>query len=69
MGLQAYQCSCLIMFYLCLTNPFIFLYAKGETYIVGDSYGWDDVLDFSNWRDGKEFHVGDVLGKVRVSHS
>ncbi|RDX93222.1 hypothetical protein CR513_24546, partial [Mucuna pruriens] len=57
MGLQAYQSSSIIMFYLCLTATFILLYAKGEIYIVG----WDDFFDCNNWCDGKEFHVGDVL--------
>lgn len=44
------------------------LYAKGDIFTVGDSYGWDDFFDFNNWSDGKEFHVGDVLGKSRLSH-
>ena len=44
------------------------LNAKGETYIVGDSYGWDDSFDFRNWSGAKEFHVGDVLGKSKGSH-
>ncbi|XP_020220499.1 mavicyanin [Cajanus cajan] len=62
MGLQGFRCSSIIMFYLCLTTSFIFLYAKGEVYFVGDDrYGWDDFFDFSNWTHGKEFHVGDVL--------
>ncbi|QCD92435.1 Protein Networked NET [Vigna unguiculata] len=34
---------------------------EGENYLVGDSYGWIDFVDFNNWCDGKEFHVGDVL--------
>lgn len=65
MGLQAYQCSTIIMFYLCLMAFINMLYVKGDIFTVGDSYGWDDFFDFNNWSDGKEFHVGDVLGKSR----
>jgi len=68
MGLEAYHCSSLILFYLFLITSFIVPHAKGENYLVGDSYGWIDFVDFNNWCDGKEFHVGDVLGKGRVSH-
>ncbi|XP_061347959.1 mavicyanin [Gastrolobium bilobum] len=49
------------MFYLCLSACIYLLYAKGEIFIVGDGYGWDDLYDFNNWPDGIEFHVGDVL--------
>lgn len=68
MGLQAYQCSIIIMFHLCLMASVNLLNAKGETYIVGDSHGWDDSFDFRNWSGAKEFHVGDVLGKSKGSH-
>lgn len=68
MGVEAYNYSTVIMFYLFLITSFIVPHAKGENYIVGDSYGWIDFVDFNNWCDGKEFHVGDVLGKGRVSH-
>ncbi|XP_047180376.1 blue copper protein isoform X2 [Vigna umbellata] len=61
MGVEAYNYSSVIMFYLFLITSFIVPHAKGENYIVGDSYGWIDFVDFNNWCDGKEFHVGDVL--------
>ncbi|WVZ15888.1 hypothetical protein V8G54_013454 [Vigna mungo] len=61
MGVEAYNYSTVIMFYLFLITSFIVPHAKGENYIVGDSYGWIDFVDFNNWCYGKEFHVGDVL--------
>ncbi|XP_021667253.2 mavicyanin [Hevea brasiliensis] len=37
------------------------LHAIGATHIVGDTDGWTLFTNSSNWVQGKEFHVGDVL--------
>ena len=33
-------------------------------YVVGDDKGWTINFDYQAWAQGKEFHVGDKLGKL-----
>ena len=32
-------------------------------FVVGDGTGWTINFDYQAWAQGKEFHVGDKLGK------
>lgn len=32
-------------------------------FVVGDDKGWTINFDYQTWAQGKEFHVGDKLGK------
>ena len=39
-------------------------------FIVGDEKGWTNInTDYQAWAQGKEFHVGDKLGKIHNSLS
>ncbi|CAN6925633.1 unnamed protein product [Brassica oleracea var. botrytis] len=49
--------SSLIMF---LLSSFM-LKSDGSNHIVGDSSGWELYTNYTNWTQGREFHVGDVL--------
>lgn len=60
---QAYQNSKMIMLCLVLAAFLNMLQVRGATHIVGDRDGWSLFADSNNWTQGKEFHVGDVLGK------
>lgn len=40
----------------------LMLISEGTEHIVGDSTGWELFTNYTNWTEGKEFHVGDVLG-------
>ncbi|XP_057967020.1 mavicyanin [Malania oleifera] len=51
----------MIIFYLFLLASFGTRNVNGATYTVGDSYGWTLFINSSNWAQGKEFHVGDIL--------
>lgn len=33
-------------------------------FVVGDDQGWATKFDYQSWAQGKEFHVGDKLGKL-----
>ncbi|GAV67389.1 Cu_bind_like domain-containing protein, partial [Cephalotus follicularis] len=35
--------------------------AHAKTWIVGDEFGWDMVIDEEVWPQGKTFYAGDVL--------
>ena len=35
-------------------------------FVVGDDKGWTTGFDYQTWADGKEFHVGDQLGKLAL---
>ncbi|GKV12722.1 hypothetical protein SLEP1_g23839 [Rubroshorea leprosula] len=37
-------------------------------YIVGDSSGWSQGVDYSTWAQGKTFNVGDTLCKFQIKH-
>ena len=50
--------SSLIMF---LLSSFM-LKSEGSNHIVGDSSGWELYTNYTNRTQGREFHVGDVLG-------
>ncbi|KAL1202692.1 Mavicyanin [Cardamine amara subsp. amara] len=39
----------------------LMLKSEGANHIVGDSSGWELLTNFTNWTQGREFHVGDVL--------
>ena len=36
-------------------------------FVVGDHKGWTINFDYQAWAEGKEFHVGDKLGKFTLS--
>ena len=57
--------SSLIMF---LLSSFM-LKSDGSNHIVGDSSGWELYTNYTNWTQGREFHVGDVLGKISNSYT
>ncbi|XP_050220394.1 stellacyanin [Mercurialis annua] len=52
--------SSLVILHLVATSFNVF-HARGITFTVGDLDGWSPFTNFSNWLQGKEFHVGDVL--------
>lgn len=35
-------------------------------FLVGDTMGWTINFDYESWAKGKEFHVGDKLGKLAL---
>ena len=35
-------------------------------FVVGVDKGWTTGFDYQTWADGKEFHVGDQLGKLAL---
>jgi hypothetical protein len=41
----------------------------GTEFMVGDDKGWTMNYDYQNWAKGKEFHVGDKLGKLSLQTS
>ncbi|OAP01669.1 hypothetical protein AXX17_AT3G18700 [Arabidopsis thaliana] len=43
------------------------LKSEGTEHIVGDSNGWELFTNYTNWTQGREFHVGDVLGNFSNS--
>lgn len=36
-------------------------------FVVGDETGWTINFDYQAWAQGKEFYVGDKLGKLKIS--
>jgi hypothetical protein len=38
----------------------------GVEFTVGDDQGWTTNYDYQAWAKGKEFHVGDKLGKLAL---
>ena len=40
----------------------LMLKSEGANHTVGDSSGWELLTNYTNWTQGREFHVGDVLG-------
>ena len=40
----------------------LMLKSEGANHTVGDSSGWELLTNYTNWTEGREFHVGDVLG-------
>ncbi|XP_021901484.1 basic blue protein-like [Carica papaya] len=32
-----------------------------KTWIVGDEYGWDTIINVEQWPEGKHFYAGDIL--------
>lgn len=66
MAFQAYRFSNTIMLYLAFAAFLNMLEVRGAIHVVGDRNGWNIVTDSTNWARGKEFHVGDVLGKFRI---
>jgi hypothetical protein len=41
----------------------------GVEFTVGDDQGWTTNYDYQAWAKGKEFHVGDKLGKLALQIS
>ncbi|KAG5398430.1 hypothetical protein IGI04_020245 [Brassica rapa subsp. trilocularis] len=39
----------------------LMLKSEGANHTVGDSSGWELLTNYTNWTQGREFHVGDVL--------
>ncbi|CAN6892571.1 unnamed protein product [Brassica oleracea] len=39
----------------------LMLKSEGANHTVGDSSGWELLTNYTNWTEGREFHVGDVL--------
>ncbi|CAI0432785.1 unnamed protein product [Linum tenue] len=42
-------------------TPSTILATKSTKFMVGDSRGWDQGVDYVTWAKGKTFHVGDKL--------
>ncbi len=40
-----------------------------KEFVVGDQKGWTINFDYQDWAIGKEFHVGDNLGKLALQTS
>lgn len=40
---------------------------SAKEFTVGDKKGWTINFDYQAWAKGKEFHVGDRLGKLLIS--
>lgn len=38
-------------------------------YAVGDERGWSPEVNYTAWAEGKEFRVGDTLGKPDYLHA
>ncbi|KAF3585408.1 hypothetical protein F2Q69_00031326 [Brassica cretica] len=48
----------------------LMLKSEGANHTVGDSSGWELLTNYTNWTQGREFHVGDVLeAMIVVSNS
>ncbi|CAN8258979.1 unnamed protein product [Cochlearia groenlandica] len=41
--------------------PYLMLNSEGLEHIVGDRTGWELLINYTNWSQGRKFHVGDVL--------
>lgn len=64
---QGNQFSSLIILYAIFSLSSLMLKSEGTEHIVGDSSGWELFTNYTNWTQGREFHVGDVLGKCSNS--
>ncbi|ESQ48156.1 hypothetical protein EUTSA_v10021757mg [Eutrema salsugineum] len=58
---QGSRFSSLMMLYAIVSLPSLMLKSEGLEHIVGDSSGWELLTNYTNWTQGREFHVGDVL--------
>ncbi|KFK39096.1 hypothetical protein AALP_AA3G200500 [Arabis alpina] len=58
---RASQFSSLIILYAIFSLSSLMLISEGIEHIVGDSNGWELFTNYTNWTQGREFHVGDVL--------
>lgn len=56
----------MIVLYLLLTTSFNILDVRATSFVVGDGDGWNLFTNFTNWTEGKLFHVGDILGKFCI---
>ncbi|XP_010465857.1 PREDICTED: mavicyanin-like [Camelina sativa] len=50
-----------IILYAIFSISSLMLISEGTEHIVGDSSGWELFTNYTNWTQGREFHVGDVL--------
>ncbi|CAE5967635.1 unnamed protein product [Arabidopsis arenosa] len=58
---QGNRFSSLIILYAIFSLSSLMLKSEGTEHIVGDSSGWELFTNYTNWTQGREFHVGDVL--------
>jgi len=64
---QGSRFSSLIILYAIFSLSSLMLKSEGTEHIVGDSNGWELFTNYTNWTQGREFHVGDVLGNFSNS--
>jgi hypothetical protein len=51
-------------FILAIVAIFLVPSILATDFLVGDDKGWTINFDYQAWAQGKEFHVGDTLGKL-----
>lgn len=65
-AIMLHQGSCFSSLVFLLSSIFslssLMLTSEGTNHTVGDSSGWELLTNYTNWTQGREFHVGDVLG-------
>lgn len=61
--------SSLMIFSAICSLSSLMLKSEGTNHTVGDSSGWDLMTNYTNWTQGREFHVGDVLGNFPNSYT
>lgn len=54
--------SSFILLSIIFSSSTLMLKSEGTNHVVGDSSGWGLLTNYTNWTQGREFHVGDVLG-------
>lgn len=57
---MAFRAVFVLLFVLATFGPII---TSAKDFIVGDQSGWTVGFDYQAWAAGKEFHIGDKLGK------
>ncbi|KAI3898112.1 hypothetical protein MKX03_021711 [Papaver bracteatum] len=50
-----------ILLHLLLVSAALLLGASAETYTVGEIDGWNSYSNYTDWAQGKTFHLGDDL--------
>ena len=56
-----------IFFIIAIVAFFAIPSSLATEFMVGDEKGWSLDFDYQGWAAGKEFRVGDKLGKVTLS--
>ena len=55
------------IFIIAVVTVFAIPLSLATEFVVGDQKGWSLDFDYQGWAAGKEFRVGDKLGKVTLS--